>query len=252
MRRHVSTALFVVLAIAFAAAPAGAQIEEDEAAAQAYREAVAGLATQVADAAAEAQTVNTAWEGDELTFNETLAALQGIESTVSGVVAGLRDLIPPVSLEAQHAGAITTAENLALAATAMVDGLRSSDTGQARRAALATFTDDAITFTDLATLVGATGATPTTTAAATTAAQPESTADTATTSTSLAPATTSAALPPATPLVTDESSGSSPTVLVGIAALVVGALLGAAGGLMVGRRARIELLVALQRERSRM
>ncbi|MDH3498748.1 MAG: hypothetical protein OEM97_01375 [Acidimicrobiia bacterium] len=87
-------------------------------------------------------TANAGWDADEISYGETEAALIGLRDDA----LAFRDAVvlrqaPAGFTEVATAfeDAIAAAEDIASAADAILDGLRASDTGQARRSALLDF-----------------------------------------------------------------------------------------------------------------
>jgi hypothetical protein len=89
----------------------------------------------------ELVAVNTAFDNDrEIEFSEAAPRMDAVAAAAQALSDGLAALAPPVGLEANHealAGQISLA---ARAAEEAVSGIRSSDPGDLRRAAVAAFT----------------------------------------------------------------------------------------------------------------
>lgn len=103
---------------------------------------VARFETTAQELVTAAREANDAWENREetgATFDETLVAFEGVATesrTLADEVAAVTVPDPYVDL---WPAAITSSEEMAVAGVAMVDGLRASDDGSARRDAVAAY-----------------------------------------------------------------------------------------------------------------
>jgi hypothetical protein len=86
----------------------------------------------------EAEAINAAWE-DGGTFTRALNDLQDLAETTAAFTQSISDTSVPESLAEGWVPVEEAAAGMATAADEMVVGLRSTDTGQIRRAALADF-----------------------------------------------------------------------------------------------------------------
>lgn len=86
----------------------------------------------------EAETINEAWE-TERNFTPALNDLQDLASTASDFALSVDNTSVPESLADEWAPVHDAATLMVAGADEMVTGLRSTDTGQIRRAALADF-----------------------------------------------------------------------------------------------------------------
>ncbi len=86
----------------------------------------------------EAETVNDAWETDR-NFTPALNDLQGLAATTSDFAVSVDTTSVPESLADEWVPVREAAGRMVTSADEMVTGLRSTDTGQIRRAALAEF-----------------------------------------------------------------------------------------------------------------
>ncbi len=229
----VGTAL-VVTALA-----AGATAQEDDA----YAAAVADLGSRMAALSAQAVEVNEAWEARDVSFADTSDAFRSVVTEAGNIFDEVQLLTPPEALAVQHEATVTAAEQSAAAAQAMLDGLNDPNDATARRTATDQFIAVAAEFVSLAEVAAAQPAT-TTTTSTTTSTTTTTTAPVATTS----PPVT-ASLPAPAPEVVESDGGGAETPLLVLIGLLAGLLVGLTGGLLIGRRARRNLIDALQRER---
>ena len=243
-----AAALVVSLLAATIAAPAVAQTEEELEAA--FLEAVSALDARVAVLVTDVEAANSAWDNREATIDATLTELTRVEAETNAIATELAVLVPPADLEGEHGVMLDTLNQMAAAAADMIAGLRGSDTGEARQAAAIAFLAAGADFSDLAFLVQG-GAEPTTTT--TTTLPPDTTSSTAvpatTATTEAAPTTsTTAAVAQAEP--DDEGDGSGAPWLLLPVVMVAGIVLGLGAGLLIGRRARFELIDTIRRLRA--
>ena len=173
----------------------------------AYYDELSALYTKVAALAADMRAANNDWDNRSVTG----VSYQATETAMSGLLSraeGLRDEVgyvdPPadLGLPVEHRAAWSAAGQMADAARAALAGLRSSDTGERRRAALAEFIDAFGRFDRavgrVVEIIGlGSGFTPSTTVPPTVATAPTTTTTTApaatTTTAAAATATTEAA-----------------------------------------------------------
>ncbi len=240
-RPAVAAAAAVVVAGAVGAAPALAQTEADD-----YATAIGGLEARAAVLVTNVEAVNAAWDSGDATFNTTLESMLQIETETNAISSELSALVPPEELEGQHGVMEDVAAAMSQAAADMIAGLQGADAGEARATATTTYLAAATDFSDLALLAqgGAEQTTTTTTPAETTTSSIATT-----TTTTVAPATTtttSIAVQPATEPA-DDGSGA-PWLLLPVV-MILGVALGAIGGLVIGRRARVELIETARRLR---
>ncbi len=220
---------------------AAAQVDE------AYTAAIRDFAVRMAALSTQAVEVNEAWEARDVSFADTSDAFASIATEAGSIFDDVQLLTPPDELAPQHEAMVSAAEQAAAAARAMIDGLNDPNDATSRRTATDQFIAVASEFVSLAELTTAPPTTTTTTAPPTT---------TSTTTTTVAVATTSppvtAALPAATePAVAQsDGGGGAETPLLVLIGLLAGLLVGLTGGLVVGRRARRELIDALQQARA--
>ncbi len=225
-----------LLIVAIAAPAAHAQTDE-----QAYTTEIAALAQETADLAVAAQAANAAWDAREVSFSDALAEFQNIEQQATDIQARFTALSPPADYIPPHSEMETQIGLVAGAATAMIAGLQSSDDGTARRTAQQDLATAAGNFIAAASVVTATPVTTTSTTTTTTTTVASTT--TTTTTTTIAFVTPTTAEP-------EPVGGSTSSWPIAIGALLVGVLMGAAGGLLFGRQVRLKLLAALRNARN--
>ena len=190
----------------------------------AYLEEIRNIAVATGQVALDMRSANNDWDNRSVTgvsFDETDAALVGIRDRARQLRDAIGLVEPPTEfgLPVEHQTAWVASGEMADAAVQALAGLRSPDTGERRRAALADFIVSFERFNgavgrvvdiigvgagiDLPTITVATTAattTTTTTAATTTSASATTTADTTTTSASATTTTTTVAASTATTL----------------------------------------------------
>ncbi len=228
-------------ALALAAFAGSAAAQESDP----YTSAVADLGTRLAALSAQAVEVNEAWEARDVSFADTSDAFRSIVTEAGNVFDEIQLLTPPDDLSSQHEAMVNSAEQSAAAAQAMLDGLNDPNDANARRTATDQFIVVASEFVALTELVTAPPAT-TTTTSTTTSTTTTTTAPVATTS---PPVTAALPAAPAPEVVESDGSGAETPLLV-LIGLLAGLLVGLTGGLLVGRRARRNLIDALQRARA--
>ena len=120
----------------------------------AFLQLVNGYASDATKVNTDIETTNAAWENDEASFADTLAAFEAsaIEAqTLSDNVAATN---PPDAYAAVWPDAVSTAAALPAGVNAVIEGLRAPDDGTARReafAAYAVLTDDFLAALDAVT-----------------------------------------------------------------------------------------------------
>ena len=135
----------------------------DQAALETYAAGLVDVAATVTELRADAATINQAWDDRTEDYDATLTALTGLASRAAPLSDLVLALEPPASVDlATHQRLVRSAADLADAAQEMVDGLQSTDTGEARRAALDRFDALALEFGSVSGLVVDSAATPTT------------------------------------------------------------------------------------------
>jgi hypothetical protein len=112
-------------------------------AAQAYLDALGGFQTRLVDLQGQLGAANTAWDADPrtITFDQAEAEFAAVAQAAAALVGEVQALAPPEGLTDAHAAVVTAIQQAADAANASLTGLRapSPDTGEARRAAVASF-----------------------------------------------------------------------------------------------------------------
>jgi hypothetical protein len=104
--------------------------------------ALTGLQTEMA-------TINGQWDAAErtVTYSDTEAALTDLAARIRTWAEGVAATVAPLGLEGVHTVLSAAASEAANASDAVLAGLRSSDTGEARRAALDSFDEAVRAFT---------------------------------------------------------------------------------------------------------
>jgi hypothetical protein len=97
----------------------------------------------------EMATINGQWDADErtVTYPDTEAALTDLAARVRTWAQDVAAVVAPLGLEGVHTVLSAAAAEAANASDAVVAGLQSSDTGEARRAALDSFDEAVRAFT---------------------------------------------------------------------------------------------------------
>ncbi|MEX1005182.1 MAG: hypothetical protein WD990_01250 [Acidimicrobiia bacterium] len=97
----------------------------------------------------EMATINGQWDAEErtVTYPDTEAALTDLAGRVRTWAQDVAGVVAPLGLEGVHTVLSAAAAESANAADAVVAGLQSSDTGEARRAALDSFDEAVRAFT---------------------------------------------------------------------------------------------------------
>ena len=111
-----------------------------------YYDELSALYTRVAALAADMRAANNDWDNRSVTgvsYQATETAMSGLLSRAEGLRDEVGYIDPPadLGLPVEHRAAWSAAGQMADAARAALAGLRSSDTGERRRAALAEFVD---------------------------------------------------------------------------------------------------------------
>lgn len=107
----------------------------------AYLASLADAETELTGFQAEMASINNRWDADpkEIDFAAAEAALEDLAGRISVWAEGVGGLSAPESLAESQGLVTSTAEAAADAAAEVLAGLRSPDTGEARRAALEQF-----------------------------------------------------------------------------------------------------------------
>ncbi|MEX0757309.1 MAG: hypothetical protein WD532_11255 [Acidimicrobiia bacterium] len=116
---------------------------------QNYLDLVASQETALTGFQTEMATINGQWDAEErtVTYSDTEAALVDLSGRVRTWAEGVATVVAPLGLENVQTVLSAAAAEAANAADAVVAGLQSSDTGEARRAALDSFDEAVRAFT---------------------------------------------------------------------------------------------------------
>ena len=116
---------------------------------QDYLDLVASQETALTGFQTEMATINGQWDADErtVTYPDTEAALVDLAGRVRTWAQDVAAVVAPLGLEGVHTVLSAAAAEAANASDAVVAGLQSSDTGEARRAALDSFDEAVRAFT---------------------------------------------------------------------------------------------------------
>ncbi|MFP5331510.1 MAG: hypothetical protein ACLGHX_03975 [Acidimicrobiia bacterium] len=116
---------------------------------QGYLDTVAAQEAQLTGFQTEMAAINGQWDAEErtVTYQDTEAALVDLASRVRTWAEEVATVVAPLGLEGVHTVLSAAAAEAANAADAVVAGLQSSDTGEARRAALDSFDEAVRAFT---------------------------------------------------------------------------------------------------------
>jgi hypothetical protein len=116
---------------------------------QDYLNLVASQETALTGFQTEMATINGQWDAEErtVTYPDTEAALIDLAGRVRTWAEDVAAVVAPLGLEGVHTVLSAAAAEAANAADAVVAGLQSSDTGEARRAALDSFDEAVRAFT---------------------------------------------------------------------------------------------------------
>ena len=104
-----------------------------------YLASIEALGAQLTSLATEVREANSSWEDRTITFSETEDRLVAVMEDVISWQDNVVQLSAPSVLAASHQDMLAASTRAAVAATTIVEGLRSSDTGETRRGAAADF-----------------------------------------------------------------------------------------------------------------
>lgn len=104
-----------------------------------YLASIEALGEQLTTLAREAREVNAAWDERSIEYAETEERLVAVMEDVISWQENVVRLNAPSVLAASHQDMLTASTRAAAAAATVVEGLRSADTGEARRTAAADF-----------------------------------------------------------------------------------------------------------------
>ena len=104
-----------------------------------YMTSIDALGEQLASLAREVREVNTGWEDRSIAFGEAEERFVSVMDEVIVWQDGVINLSAPSVLAASHQDMLAASTRAAVAATNLVEGLRSSDTGEIRRQAALDF-----------------------------------------------------------------------------------------------------------------
>jgi len=111
-----------------------------------YLASIEALGEQLASLAADVREVNEAWDARVIGYAEAEQRLVGVMDDVIGWQDNVVLLNAPSVLAAAHQDMLAASTRAAVAATTVVEGLRSSDTGETRRQAASDFQSAASIF----------------------------------------------------------------------------------------------------------
>lgn len=116
---------------------------------QGFLDGVEAQEAQLTGFQTEMATINGQWDAEErtVTYPDTEAALVDLAGRVRTWAEGVATVVAPLGLEGVHTVLNAAAAEAANAADAILAGLQSSDTGEARRAALDSFDEAVRAFT---------------------------------------------------------------------------------------------------------
>jgi len=116
---------------------------------QSYLDSIAEFEVELTGFQTEMSTINSQWDATDrtVTYPETEAALTDLADRVGAWADTVTAVTAPLGLEGVQTVLGTAATEAANAADAVVAGLQSSDTGEARRAALDSFDEAVRAFT---------------------------------------------------------------------------------------------------------
>ncbi|MEX2279456.1 MAG: hypothetical protein WEA76_05145 [Acidimicrobiia bacterium] len=116
---------------------------------QNYLDLVASQETALTGFQTEMASINGQWDAEErtVTYSDTEAALVDLAGRVRTWAEGVATVVAPLGLEGVQTVLSAAAAEAANAADAVVAGIQSSDTGEARRAALDSFDEAVRAFT---------------------------------------------------------------------------------------------------------
>lgn len=104
-----------------------------------YLASIEALGEQLASMASEVREVNGAWDERSIGFAEAEERLVRVMEDVIVWQDNVVQLNAPSALASSHQDMLASSTRAAVAATTIVEGLRSSDTGETRRGAAADF-----------------------------------------------------------------------------------------------------------------
>lgn len=111
-----------------------------------YLASIEALRGQLTSLAGEVREVNAAWDAKTIGYAETEERLVAVQDDVLAWQDNVVLLNAPSVLAASHQDMLAASTRAAVAATSIVEGLRSSDTGEARRQAASDFDQAASIF----------------------------------------------------------------------------------------------------------
>ena len=116
---------------------------------QDYLDLVVSQETALTGFQTEMATINGQWDAEErtVTYPDTEAALVDLATRVRTWAQDVAAVVAPLGLEGVHTVLSAAAAEAANASDAVIAGLQSSDTGEARRAALDSFDEAVRAFT---------------------------------------------------------------------------------------------------------
>lgn len=116
---------------------------------QGFLDTVEAQEVQLTGFQTEMASINGQWDAEErtVTYQDTEAALVDLAARVRTWAEDVASVVAPLGLEGVHTVLSAAAAEAANAADAVVAGLQSSDTGEARRAALDSFDEAVRAFT---------------------------------------------------------------------------------------------------------
>jgi hypothetical protein len=124
---------------------------------QSYLDIVTAQEAELTGFQTEMASINGRWDADpkQITYDEARSALRDLSDRISTWANGVGAVTPPANLVDAHATLASGAAAASAAAPQVLAGLESSDTGEARRAALATFDSAVQAFLDAAAAIRA-------------------------------------------------------------------------------------------------
>ncbi len=116
-----------------------------------YLASIEALGEQLTSLVRESREVNASWDEKSIDYAETEERLVVVMEDVIGWQENVVRLSAPSVLAASHQDMLTASTRAAAAATTVVEGLRSADTGETRQAATADFNGAAADFVSAVT-----------------------------------------------------------------------------------------------------
>ena len=116
-----------------------------------YLASIEALAEQLTALVRESREVNASWDEKSIDYAETEERLVAVMEDVIGWQENVVRLGAPSVLAAAHQDMLTASTRVAAAATTVVEGLRSADTGETRRVAATDFNATAADFVSAVT-----------------------------------------------------------------------------------------------------